>query len=357
MVGRRASLSPPPLNAPPPIPYPPAPPPPTLARAKDYGEPDKWPHVSSSFGSYDLAGFPKAAVWWYRSWWLGNVSASDPGRPPLPPASTSFFVRIVEAWRAAPSGAPRVLNVYTNAPYVRLSLNGAPLPNGTRSVAQFGYARYAGVAFAPGKLLAEALGDAQGSSGVLAAHTRASWGAPAALVLSVDSPSPLTGTGGALFLDGADAALVRASVVDAQGVLCEDASSVRVAFTVASGPGAVWGTGNGDPANQEPNHAPSRLAYHGLVRAVVRVTQASAVAGAQDPSALALLAAVNVDAGRGGSSAIVQGVAPGGESAIVVTASAQGLAGASVTIKTSVALADAVLAVAEANVYQAYVGE
>jgi len=31
----------------------------------DYvGEPGAWPHVSSSFGSYDLAGFPKAPVWW-----------------------------------------------------------------------------------------------------------------------------------------------------------------------------------------------------------------------------------------------------------------------------------------------------
>ena len=34
----------------------------------DYiGEPGGWPHVSSSFGSFDVAGFPKAAVWWYRS--------------------------------------------------------------------------------------------------------------------------------------------------------------------------------------------------------------------------------------------------------------------------------------------------
>lgn len=35
----------------------------TLTRS-DFGEPDAWPHVSSSFGSFDLAGFPKAAVYW-----------------------------------------------------------------------------------------------------------------------------------------------------------------------------------------------------------------------------------------------------------------------------------------------------
>jgi hypothetical protein len=52
---------------------------------------------------------------------------------------------------------------------------------------------------------------------------------------------------------------------------------------------------NSNPANQDPNHAPERVAYHGLVRAVVRVTQVSA--GSADD--LALLAAVNVDAGAG----------------------------------------------------------
>jgi hypothetical protein len=38
-----------------------------------YGEPyhHTWPHVASSYGSFDLAGFPKAAVWWYH---LRNIS-------------------------------------------------------------------------------------------------------------------------------------------------------------------------------------------------------------------------------------------------------------------------------------------
>jgi hypothetical protein len=34
----------------------------------DYmGEPGQWPHVSSSFGAIDLAGFQKPAAWFYRS--------------------------------------------------------------------------------------------------------------------------------------------------------------------------------------------------------------------------------------------------------------------------------------------------
>ncbi len=311
-----------------------------------YGEPDSWPHISSSFGSYDLAGFPKAAVWWYRSWWLANVSAADAGRPPLPAPSSSLFVHIVESWRGAPGGT-RDINVFTNAPVVRLSLNGAPVGQ-PLPVPPFGYARFAKVPYAPGKLLAEAL-DASGAS-VLGAHARASWGAPAGIKLTLDAPSPRTGTGGALFLDGGDAALVRATVVDAAGAPCED-SSLRVAFRVTSGPGVVWGTGNGDPANQEPNHAPSRAAYHGLVRAVVRVTQASAVAGGGD-GALALLAAVNVDAGGGPASSAIKPLA-GPPPLITVSASAPGLPAATLDIPTSVADADGVLAVAAANVLAA----
>jgi len=104
-----------------------------------YGEPDAWPHISSSFGSYDLAGFPKAAVWWYRSWWLGNVSTGDPGRPPLP--GTAYFCHIVEAWRPNPSSSTRTINVYSNAPLVRLSLNGVAVAP-VQSVPEFGYARF-----------------------------------------------------------------------------------------------------------------------------------------------------------------------------------------------------------------------
>ena len=100
-----------------------------------------WPHVSSSFGAYDLAGFAKAAVWWYRAWWLGNVSYGDAGRPPLPSAATGVFVHIVESWMPSPNSAVRVINVYSNAPLIRLSLNGAPVA-APQAVPAFGYARF-----------------------------------------------------------------------------------------------------------------------------------------------------------------------------------------------------------------------
>ncbi len=230
--------------------------------------------------------------------------------------------------------------MYTNAPLARLVVNGvptAPAPVSAESFASFS------VPFAPGTVTAQALA-ADGAT-VLAAHSRSSWGAPARLVLTLDAPSAATGTGAAVYLDGGDVALVRATVVDADGNVCADASH-NVTFSVASGPGRVWGVGNGDPANQQPSHAPWRAAYHGLARAVVRVTLAAAGSAADR----ALLAAVNIDAGASPeSSAVLAGDAPP-PAALVVAASAPGLAGATLSVALSVDPADEVRAVAARSV-------
>jgi hypothetical protein len=40
----------------------------------DYGEPPVGgPEVSSTYGQYDLCGFPKAAAFWYRVQWLLTI--------------------------------------------------------------------------------------------------------------------------------------------------------------------------------------------------------------------------------------------------------------------------------------------
>lgn len=131
-------------------------------------------------------------------------------------------MHILESWEANPSdpSANRTINVYSNAPYISLVLNGAPVAP-IASMPLQGWVRVS-LAFAPGTLIAHALaGD---GVTVLASASKSSWGAPAAIVLTVDVPSPTTATGSALFLDGVDTALLRATVVDAAGVTCDDAS-------------------------------------------------------------------------------------------------------------------------------------
>ena len=318
----------------------------------DYmGEPGNWPHVSSSFGAVDLAGFAKPPAWWYRAVWLANISSADPGRPPLP--ATAASVRIVESWQAPPPpGTTRTIHVLTYAPLVELLVNGAPW--GAPAPVPFFLATvtFPNVTFAPGTLTARALA-ADGTT-VLATHTTRSWGAPASLALTLDVPSLATGTGAAVFLDGADVALLRATVLDAAGNSVLD-STLNVTFAVTAGPGFVAGVGNGDPACQEPSQAPWRSAYHGLARAIVRVTLDAS--GSQADRALR--ARVNVEAGAGAAgraSAIFLGPAAGAPTNFTVTASAPGLPTATYVVPLSVDPADAVLAVAARSVAAADVG-
>ena len=321
----------------------------------DYmGEPGKWPHISSSFGAFDLAGFPKAAVSWYRSAWLGNISTSDAGRPPLP-ASTSTIVHIVEAWEAPrnpAAGGKRTINVYSNAPFVSLLAPGVP-PSPPTPISGFGaFATFPGVAFVPGSVLTAHALAADGVT-VLATHTAASWGAPAALALSVDAPSPTTGTGRALYLDGGDVALVRATVVDAAGNTCHDAA-LPLTFAVTAGPGLVWGTGSGDPSDHGHPYSPSRVTYHGLARGIVR----AALVGVGSDAERAQLAYVNVDAGAaGGRTAAILGGGAAPPTSLTVSVSAPGLPTSTLSIALSVDASDSVLAVAAASVGMADLGQ
>ena len=308
--------------------------------------------MSSSYGQFDLAGFPKAPAAWFRAKWLANVSAADAGRPPLAQPAALAAVRIVDTWRAAAAaGKNRSIHVYSSAPArTKLSVDGGA-PLGAPAQLAGGVATWS-VPFAPGSTLRARALAADGAT-VLAEHARAAWGAPAALQLTLDAPSPASGTGrGALYLDGADVALLRAAVVDAAGALCADAAP-NVTFAVAAGPGLVVGCGSGDPADRAPNGAPWKPAYHGLVRAIVRGT----VDAAGPAAARALRASIDVDAGAGprASGYLPDGQAPPTE--IVVTASAPGLRAAQLRIPLSVDWADSVWAAAAAGVGSADFGE
>lgn len=100
---------------------------------------------------------------------------------------------------------------------------------------------------------------------------------PTRIVMSVDVPSAATATGTALVLDGEDAGLVRASLVDADGALFSRDLGYTVAFTVVSGPGLVFAAVSGDPssanATNRPTGSPTARAYGGMASCIVKVTR------------------------------------------------------------------------------------
>jgi hypothetical protein len=63
----------------------------------------------------DRAGFEKPLAWWFRAWWLSNISVHDAGRPALWPgvAARPFVCHIVDSWAAPPAArTTRTVHVY-----------------------------------------------------------------------------------------------------------------------------------------------------------------------------------------------------------------------------------------------------
>jgi beta-galactosidase len=199
-------------------------------------------------------GFEKDRGAYYRSWWL--------------PSGSAFVRASPRDWTAPVAiGANATVFVFTGATAAEALVNGVSL--GRVTVTKLGFADFGSVPFVPGNLTAVAY-DRSGN--VVAVDTVLTTGNPVALKLSLedDNGRPYTA-------DGDDVALVRCAVVDSAGRVVPGASE-RVTFTV-SGPGNVYGVGNGDPANLTPDKVGQNdlpfggvwtiSTYMGLARAIV----------------------------------------------------------------------------------------
>jgi hypothetical protein len=309
-----------------------------------YGEPPSAGlTVSSTYGQFDLVGFPKPAAFWFRTQWLLGVSDQRSDKPF--PTKNVYEVQVVESWESPDTwnetkgNATRVIHAYSNAPFIALYVNGKPqgsLPVNPMVQGDGGsYAEWKSVPWEAGTLTALAL-SANGT--VLATTYRQTNGPAARLALALDCPSKATGTGEALLLDGQDVALVRASVVDATGQVVHMATH-NISFYVVSGPGVIQGTGNGDPKSFAANNAPYRTAYHGLVRVVVRVTSMAAFSWKQRALLRAVDGAFNTTDKQPFLFNDIED--------IVIEASSPGFEPVRLTIPTSTDPSTSVLAVAE----------
>jgi prepilin-type processing-associated H-X9-DG protein len=296
-----------------------------------YGEPpSRGLTVSSTYGQYDLCGFPKSAAFWFRSQWLlqspspSSSSSSSYGRSSSSSSSSSsinigkpFFsngiveVHIVESWESpdhwneTKGNTTRTIHAYSNAPVIELfvSTGGSGSNEFTKSKSrsqsqgkryltpmiegdQGTYGEWFDVPWKFGSITAIAqtidgaeLARTTKKTNIISANAAVAGMSSddddsngVSLVLSLDCPSPHTGTGNALFLDGQDVALVRATIVDSTGISTLYFATHNITFRIISGPGYIQGTANGDPKSYQSHTSKSQTAYHGLVRAVVRVT-------------------------------------------------------------------------------------
>jgi len=218
----------------------------------DYrGEPTpfEWPSAGSFFGAMDLCAFPKMAFWIHQAHWVKD-------RPVL---------KLAPHWNwPGREGKPIRVMVATNAPRVRLLLNGVQVAEG--DVDPIDMVTFQ-VPYAPGRLEAVALRN----GAEIARDVVETSGAAARLVLTPDRR--------ALAGDGLDAMPVTVSAVDAQGRPVPDAN-LAVHFEL-HGAGSIIGLGNGDPNSHEAEKGSERSLFNGLAQVILQAQR-----GGQGPLTL-----------------------------------------------------------------------
>jgi hypothetical protein len=120
---------------------------------------------------------------------------------------------------------------------------------------------------------------------------------------------------------------VRAEIVDSAGNLCREASH-NITFSIESGPGRIVGVHSGNPQSHEHNQKPFHTAYHGLARGVIMVTK-DASSPLWHRRRLAEMERDNA------ISKIVAAGDENGDTAIMLSVSAPGLTGDSLSIPVS----------------------
>ena len=260
----------------------------------DYlGESSTWPTIGSGSGLLLDTALPHGRAFERQSWWsttpmvaivrrtaVTRPAPIDPGyanatstdqsaaapRPagsraatPPPDPTVRFSEPLLPDWTPKDLGPhSETLEVYTNAEEVELFLNGKSLgvqkqhPDASPIVYK--------VDFAPGTLKAVA----RSGSTIVATEELKTAGKPARLVFTTDkAATPLTP-------DWNDVRYVTATLVDDAGTRIPDSTTV-IHFS-ASGPASIVAVDNGNMMDHDPFQATQRKLYLGNAEALVRAT-------------------------------------------------------------------------------------
>ena len=208
--------------------------------------PHAWPCISSQFGVMDLCGFEKDGFFLHKAFF-------DP--------TGAAFVHILPHWNWPGEGQPIRVRAYTNCDAVELSLNGESLDR--KGVDPIEMAEWT-LPYRPG--VVRAVGY-RGDERVAEAQVETT-GPAVALGLEVH-PS-FAAVRESASADGRFALPITVFASDARGRRVPTADQ-HAHFTL-DGPAKIIGVGNGDPASHEPNHAMSRSLFRGLAQVIVQMT-------------------------------------------------------------------------------------
>jgi beta-galactosidase len=219
-----------------------------------------YPWYSSFSGDFDLIGQRKPQNHW-RAVVYGRSNVEMMVERPAPPGTEEIALLFgyydeLESWTwDVPQGQSMTVHVYTSGDNVTLLLNGTQIAATSLTDADRMIATLS-VPYAPGELTA--IATRNGTE--IGRKTLTTTGAPAALRLSSDVGSLTTARD--------DLAHVLVEVVDAHGRRVPDAV-VKVGFTV-NGAGRLAGVGNGNPHNADSFQRPRRWTWHGQALTILR---------------------------------------------------------------------------------------
>jgi beta-galactosidase len=147
------------------------------------------------------------------------------------------------------------VHVYTSGDEAELFLNGKSLGRKKKAALEYRL-RWDDVKYAPGELKVVAYKNGK----KWATDTVRTTGAPAKLTLEADRST--------IMADGRDLSFVTVTVADKKGQLVPRSKN-QLKFVI-EGPGEIVATDNGDPTSFESFQAPERKAFNGLALVMVR---------------------------------------------------------------------------------------
>ena len=219
-----------------------------------------YPYLSGTFvwTGFDYRGEPTPYLWPCVSSHFGIMDLC--GFP------KDGYFGYTAAWKDEPSihvyphwnmkdmeGQTVKMGIYTNCEEVELLVNGKSL--GRKKAEMYERLEW-DVVYKPGKI--EARGYNKGK--LAAREINETSGAPAAIIAESDVS--------VIKADGKDLFVINYTIVDKKGRFVPDACD-RLDFTV-SGPGEIIGTGNGDPSCHDPEKASWRKAFNGHCQVIVQ---------------------------------------------------------------------------------------
>lgn len=224
------------------------------------GESHWWPIKSWMSGFVDLCGFRRPSAYDVQSYFTDRpmifIAINRPESTRIWNDVKVSQSHLLSHWNFAP-GETMSVETFTSGAEAELLLNGRSLGSKKREGAPGEGPRLIwSVPFAAGTLTAVARTEGR----EIARHELRTAGPAARIRLTPDRAG--------LRADGQDLAHITVEVVDANGTVVPDATH-PVRFTV-TGPGAIAGVDNGDPASDELFQADRRSVFQGRALLVVR---------------------------------------------------------------------------------------